>query len=271
MRTATLILFVFMMAACQSSVYPENFDHGSICYDRPYADAVGLVAGERGWVVYQMGLTVRDAPQGEIIARLDPGDSFTVLDGPGCWHVPPTSNNRIDYRIWRIQSDSQGLVGWVNEYGWSLVSGITYFVEPLTDDQTQLVGLPLDAPVVFSGELQWTSINGPLESRLKTHGVTFDHYGYVDVAITADDPGLVNPDVFADDNACRVVVLISPTVPLVSLIGNSASAGSKELEHLWVRPGDYAFEVSLRFMPGAVEGAAPDCQDTGYTLTITPV
>ena len=271
MHIVMLIILLIITAACQSTAYPDDVDHGSICYEQPYPDAAGLVVGERGWVTYQPGLTVRDTPQGEAIARLEPGDSFTILDGPGCWHTPRTSNNRTDQRVWHIQSGSQRIVGWVREYGWSLAYGVHYFVEPLTDDRMQMIGQPLDAPEMFSGELQWTSIQGPLEPRYKTHPVTFDAYGYVDVGLTTDDSGLVNPDVLADENACRVIVLIQPTVPLVSVVGSTTRAGSEDLEHLWVKPTTYTFEVSLRFIPGAVVGAAPTCQDTTYTLTITPV
>lgn len=274
-----LIVLPLMLAACQSNPPPldERLAQGEVCLTEPYVAPVGLVVEGRGQVVdWHFGAEIFNTPLGDVVGRIDPAGTFTISEGPVCWHVPPTSNNRIDHRWWRVRSDS-GAEGWLEEYaGRTLISSARYRVQPLTDETPAITpGQPLAEPVSFSGSLQWTTADGPMEPRQKFHTVTFAERGYVDVAITSDDPGLLNADLFGETSttACRVLGLTRVENLPVEIWGTTLRIGDQPVSHVWVEPGDHTFEVTLLYVPGAgpIDNPQnPTCPDTAYRLTVGP-
>lgn len=88
------------------TVFPlieEQFvDQGYVC---PGAIETRLELGLEGYVNYNLGLAIRDAPSGRELDRLPVGMRFTVLNGPICLSAANWWNVRLE----------TGAIGWVAE------------------------------------------------------------------------------------------------------------------------------------------------------------
>jgi hypothetical protein len=95
-------------------------------------------------------------------------------------------------------------------------------------------------------------------------------YGYITLTVAVDEPELVNVDVLGGTLGCRVIALLEPAVVTTAVIGTQMRVGGRDVEHIWVEPGEYLVEVSLRFMP-SVNHEKLVCPPAAYTLRIEPV
>lgn len=256
----------------------QSLDTGDVCLQFPYPEPTGLQTGGRGQVLPgNFLLDVTDSAfKGRIIGQLTPQETFVVLEGPSCWRVQPTTNNREEWRGWRIRSEQRNLEGWIADYKWFFFGGVAYRVKPLNDDEPGVIyGDALIEPVTFSGELTWTGIGGPIEPHVETIPYTFEGQGYLEVSVQTDPPELTNPD-----SICRVVVEVTradqtpaTTIP-IQILGDDIIHGSP-LDKVWVSYGEYHFRVDLFFVVGApgTEGFKIEdmtCPEATYTLTLKP-
>lgn len=269
-------LMIGLLLAISTLPLVQSLDTGDTCLQSPYPEATGLQSGGRGQVLPgNFLLDVKDnATNGRVIGQLMPQETFIVLEGPSCWRVPPTTNNRQEWRGWRIRAEQRNLEGWIADYSWFFIGGVMYWVKPLNDDEPGVIyGDALIEPVTFNGELTWTGIGGPLEPHLKTIPYTFEGQGYLDVSVQTDPPELTSPD-----SICRVFVDVTradqtPPTP-ITVLGNDVINGSP-LDKVWVSYGEYHFQVDLRFIVGApgTEGFKIEdmtCPQATYTLTLKP-
>lgn len=255
-------------------------DMGDRCLQPPYPEPTGLQAGGRGQVLPgNYFLNVQESPEnGEIIGSLKPQETFVVLEGPTCWYVQPTSNNRQEWRGWRVRSEQQNLEGWIPDYTWFFVGGNVYWVKPLADNEAAtVVGDAIAEPITLSGDLQWTGLNGPLEPRQDVHTVHFDAPGYITIDVQTNLPEFTQPH-----SVCWLVLTLVPvegrfwvTASPIWMVGNDLQWHGQQLNQLWVEAGNYRFEVQQTINTNALPAKNlkledVTCPEATYTVTLKP-
>lgn len=105
------------------------------CIRAPYPASLGLETGIYGLVRQDRSvntLAVYDvpAPVQQNLGHLAAGEKFVVTDGPYCYPYPWPSDGTPYLRWWQVQSTSQALTGWVEEYGIGIPDGLHYTIEP---------------------------------------------------------------------------------------------------------------------------------------------
>ena len=96
-----------------------DFFDGSSCFDSPFLADSGLIVSGSGFVTQNVtvGLPISTLPRigGNILTGLPASETFTVVDGPRCFH-PAGANPSASYRMWQIRTNTHNTLGWVHEY-----------------------------------------------------------------------------------------------------------------------------------------------------------
>ena len=125
---------------------PPTVSQGGVCFNPPYQPTNGIGNAATGTVTSSSPIPILSAPASDaLLGELDPGASFTVLEGgPSCYETTAAVDRPIELRLWPIRTES-GLEGWVEEYNQTGL-GITYLVAPSGSDGALLVSECLVSP-----------------------------------------------------------------------------------------------------------------------------
>jgi hypothetical protein len=196
------------------------------CYQTGFPTASGIAVGGQGRV--KSNVTIYSAPtNGQIAGTLVISDTFSILEGPECYAVSQPPYNPTTTRVWRVNSSSKNLTGWLPEYSQSTAGTTSFYVEVANGgpiNPPQIVSFTADPLAVAPGAqvtLAWevknaTSISiSPLPASINSALANL-LTGTTQVAIPTNASGTVTLQLSAK-NAAGQETLASVSISIVGL------------------------------------------------------